>query len=89
MKAGANFASSPARILIDFKDPLVVAEKIAKTDSNKFVSIKDIADDLRAEFNLKLPIVSGGNSSSIYLIDKGELPKGKNDAVRFSRKLFR
>ena len=36
----------------------------------------DIADDLRAEFNLKLPIVSGGNSSSIYLIDKGELPKG-------------
>lgn len=47
MKAGANFASSPARILIDFKDPLVVAEKIAKTDSNKFVSIKDIADDLR------------------------------------------
>lgn len=47
MKAGANFASSPARILIDFKDPLVVAEKIAKTDSNKFISIKDIADDLR------------------------------------------
>lgn len=47
MKAGANFASSPARILIDFKDPLVVAEKIAKTDSNKYVSIKDIADDLR------------------------------------------
>ncbi len=47
MKEGANFASSPARILIDFKDPLVVAEKIAKTDSNKFVSIKDIADDLR------------------------------------------
>lgn len=47
MKAGANFASSPARILIDFKDPLVVAEKIAKTDSDKFVTIKDIEDDLR------------------------------------------
>ncbi len=35
----------------------------------------DIADELRKEFNLKLPIVSGGNSSSIYLIDKGELPE--------------
>ncbi len=36
----------------------------------------EIADQLRAEFNLELPIVSGGNSSSVYLIDKGELPKG-------------
>ena len=26
MSAGANFASSPARILIDFMDPLIVAE---------------------------------------------------------------
>ena len=37
MEAGANFASSPARILIDFKDPLVVAGKIATTDFNKYV----------------------------------------------------
>lgn len=44
---GANFASSPARILIDFIDPLVVAEKIATTDSNKFLTIRDIEDDLR------------------------------------------
>ena len=28
MDAGANFASSPARILIDFLDPLVVAKRI-------------------------------------------------------------
>ena len=44
---GANFASSPARILIDFIDPLVVAEKIATTDSNKFLTIRDIEEDLR------------------------------------------
>lgn len=44
---GANFASSPARILIDFIDPLVVAEKIATTDSTKFLTIRDIEDDLR------------------------------------------
>lgn len=45
--AGANFASSPARILIDFVDPLVVAETIATTDSHKFVTINDIENDLR------------------------------------------
>ena len=33
--AGANFASSPARILIDYKDPLIVAQKIALADENE------------------------------------------------------
>ena len=47
LAAGANFASSPARVLIDFVDPLVVAEKIATTESYKYVTINDIADDLR------------------------------------------
>lgn len=47
MEAGANFASSPARILIDFKDPLIVAEKIAVTDYNKYLTIEDIKDELR------------------------------------------
>lgn len=47
MQAGANFASSPARILIDFKDPLIVAERIATTDSDRYLSIEDIKDELR------------------------------------------
>ena len=47
MAAGANFASSPARILIDFMDPLIVAEKIAITDKRRFVTINDIAVELR------------------------------------------
>ena len=47
MKAGANFASSPARILIDFKDPLIVAEKIAITPSNRYLTINEIKDELR------------------------------------------
>lgn len=47
VSAGANFASSPARVLIDFVDPLVVAEKIATTDEYKYVTINDIADELR------------------------------------------
>ena len=47
MEAGANFASSPARILIDFKDPLIVAEKIAITPSNRYLTINEIKDELR------------------------------------------
>ena len=45
--AGANFASSPARILIDFKDPLIVAKKIATTNRNQFINIGDIVNELR------------------------------------------
>ena len=47
ISAGANFASSPARILIDFVDPLVVAEKIAFTENYKYITIDDIARELR------------------------------------------
>lgn len=47
MAAGANFASSPARILIDFIDPLIVAEKIAITEREKYITIDDIAHELR------------------------------------------
>ena len=47
IQAGANFASSPARILIDFVDPLIVAENIACTDVNKFITIRDFEDELR------------------------------------------
>lgn len=47
MIAGANFASSPARILIDFMDPLIVAEKIATADSHHFVTIREIEGELR------------------------------------------
>lgn len=47
ISAGANFASSPARILIDFLDPLVIAEKIAFTEKYKYITIDDIAEELR------------------------------------------
>lgn len=47
IRAGANFASSPARILIDFIDPLIVAERVATTDATKFLTIRDIEDELR------------------------------------------
>ena len=47
MLAGANFASSPSRILIDFLDPLIVAEKVATTEQYKYITIDDIAKELR------------------------------------------
>ncbi len=39
----------------------------------------DFANRIEDKFDIKLDIVSGGNSSSIYLIGKGELPKGINN----------
>lgn len=47
ISAGADFASSPGRILIDFVDPLVVAEKIAITEEYKFVSSNEISREIR------------------------------------------
>ncbi|MBR3785869.1 MAG: alanine/ornithine racemase family PLP-dependent enzyme [Firmicutes bacterium] len=39
----------------------------------------DIARKLEAKYDIKLEMVSGGNSSSIYLVGKGELPEGINN----------
>lgn len=47
MQAGANFASSPARILIDILDPLIVAKEVAITSSDKYIRIEDIENELR------------------------------------------
>ena len=44
MSAGANFASSPAR---NFIDPLIVAEKVATTEKYRYITIDDIANELR------------------------------------------
>lgn len=46
INAGADFASSPGRVLIDFVDPLIVAQKIAETDIHKYISIGDIESSL-------------------------------------------
>ncbi len=47
MAAGADFASSPGRILIDFIDPLIVAEKIAITEEYKFVTSNEISREIK------------------------------------------
>lgn len=44
IEAGADFASSPGRVLIDFVDPIVVANKIATTDKSMYISGEEIAD---------------------------------------------
>ena len=43
MEAGADFASSPGRILIDFIDPLIVAKVVATTDKKKYISAREIS----------------------------------------------
>ncbi len=43
MKAGANFASSPGRVLINSLDPSIVAKKVALTSKNAFVTPGQVA----------------------------------------------
>lgn len=43
MEAGADFASSPGRILIDFIDPLIVAKVVATTDKSIYIPAKEIS----------------------------------------------
>lgn len=45
LDAGANFASSPGRVLIHCLDPVFVCEKIAYTRIDKVASITDIIDN--------------------------------------------
>ena len=47
ISSGADFASSPGRILIDFIDPLIVAEKIATTEEYKFVTSSEISREIK------------------------------------------
>ena len=39
----------------------------------------ELGREIEKEHGIKLEMISGGNSSSIYLIDKGELPEGINN----------
>ena len=39
-------------------------------------TLVDIRDDLEKEFNIKIPVISGGNSSSLYLHFNGTMPQG-------------
>ena len=67
MAAGANFASSPARILIDFLDPLIVAKNVAETDNMKYVTIDDFASELRDGKNGVDGIGARGKKSIIII----------------------
>ena len=67
MEAGANFASSPARILIDFLDPLIVAKNVAETDNMKYVTIDDFASELRDGKNGVDGIGARGKKSIIII----------------------
>ncbi|NFH70388.1 sporulation peptidase YabG [Clostridium botulinum] len=45
LDAGANFASSPSRVLIHCLDPVFVCEKIAYTRIDEIVSIRDVIEN--------------------------------------------
>lgn len=51
MLEGANFATSPARIMVEYRDPIIIASQIAYTDSNKFIRMQDLLPYLKSNYN--------------------------------------
>lgn len=51
LKAGANFSSSPKRVLIHMFDPVIVAEKVASARIDKILSIDEIVEGTQAGFD--------------------------------------
>lgn len=49
--------------------------------------ITKLADDLRNHFAIQLPMVSGGNSSSLHMLYEGSIPHGINN-IRVNQSIF-
>lgn len=56
-------------------------------DENNLGRVVEIAKNMERKFNLKLEIISGGNSSSYYLLPLGRMPNGINN-LRFGEILL-
>lgn len=54
--------------------------------SKNLGQLADIANHIEEKYNLQLDVISGGNSSSLYLLDKKELPS-KIDSLRIGETL--
>lgn len=47
-------------------------------DSDNLGRLVEIKNEVKKELNIELPIISGGNSSSLYAVIDGTIPKGIN-----------
>lgn len=61
--------------LVGLASNLTCYGAVIPTNEN-LTRLAKLAREIEDKFNIKLPFVSGGNSSSLYLIDKKELPEG-------------
>ncbi|EJS46855.1 hypothetical protein ICG_05445 [Bacillus cereus BAG1X1-3] len=59
---------------------------IIPTEEN-YGFIADLAQKIRDKYNIPLPIVSGGNSSSLQMLNDGMVPKGINN-LRINQSVF-
>ncbi len=51
LDAGANFSSSPKRILINALDPVIVAERVASTGIDRILSINEVVENTNTGFD--------------------------------------
>ena len=58
MIEGANFASSPARIMVEYRDPVIIASIIAQTPKEQSIKMKDLIPYLKSHYK-----AIGGNTA--------------------------
>ena len=46
---------------------------------NNLTMLTDLCYDISKKYNIEIPIISGGNSSSLYLLERGEMPPAINN----------
>lgn len=66
MEVGADFASSPGRILIDFIDPIIVAKTVATTDRRVYISAREISSLVKEGAQGVSGIGAKGKKTSYY-----------------------
>jgi len=70
--------SKPSLVLEGIGTNLTCYGSVLPTEEN-LGRLAHIADAIRQKYGVALPIVSGGNSSTLDLLSKGQIPKGINN----------
>lgn len=48
-------------------------------DEKKLTQLVALADEIRQTYDIRLPMISGGNSGLVYLLEENRMPEGVND----------
>jgi predicted amino acid racemase len=88
IRQAAEFVLSQKSLRLEgFGTNLTCFGAVLPTAQN-LTTLSDICYTMSKEFETRIPIVSGGNTSSLYLLENGQMPRGINN-LRFGEAIAR